>query len=149
LPFRKIFGIFSCVQIAYSHEIQGMLAVQAILGPEDISIGIALLMFTEFMGLSITMIAADTVFNESIVSQLAEHAPDVEVMAVIEAGAAGFRDIVAPSDIPGVLLAYSNSVDRTFYVPAAVAAVSFLTSFFMGWVDLRKKKDSGPGVVAA
>lgn len=120
-----------------------MLAVQAILGPEEISIGIALLMFTEFMGLSITMIAADTVFNESIVSQLAEYAPGINVTAVISAGAAGFRDIVAPSDIPNVLLAYSNSVGRTFYVPAAVAAVSFVTSFFMGWVDLRKKKDSG------
>ncbi|KAF3760414.1 MFS general substrate transporter [Cryphonectria parasitica EP155] len=127
----------------------GMLAVQAILGPAEIAIGISLLMSAEFTGLSILLIVADTIFNQSIESQLVQHAPDVDASAVVAAGATGFRSIIASKDIPGVLLAYSNSVDRTFYVPAAVTAVSFITANFMGWTDLRKKQTPGLGTGAA
>ena len=42
-------------------------------------------------------------------------------------------------DLPGVLIAYANSIDRVFYLVAAVGAACALVLWGMGWHDLRKK----------
>ena len=46
------------------------------------------------------------------------HAPGADTAAVIKAGATNFREIVKPTDLGGAVLAYSNSVDRVFYLVA-------------------------------
>jgi hypothetical protein len=48
--------------------------------------------------------------------------PELDDGAIIRAGATGFRTIVRTSDIPAVLAAYATSVNRVFYLVAAVAS---------------------------
>lgn len=121
------------------------MAVQTVLDQADVSIAVSLLMFAQLTGSSIFTVASNTVFDQSLKHQLALHAPNVDGHRIISAGATGFRSLVRPEDLPGVLLSYANSIDRTFYVPAAVTAVSFVSANFLGWVDLRKKKTAGKG----
>lgn len=84
------------------------------------------------------MALCNLLFVASLKSQLPQQAPNVNAPAVIKAGATGFRSIVRPSDLPGVLTAYANSVDRTFYLVAALAAGCGIALWGMGWRDLRK-----------
>ena len=67
------------------------------------------------------------------------HAPGADTAAVIKAGATSFRKIVKPTDLGGAVVAYSNSVDRVFYLVAALVTVSGIFIWGIGWQDLRKK----------
>lgn len=42
--------------------------------------------------------------------------------------------------LSGVLIAYSISVGRVYYLAIGCSGVAFLFSFGMGWKDIRKKE---------
>lgn len=117
-----------------------MLAMQTGVKPAEISLGMSFLSFSQFLGVAIFLVLGNTIFHEKLKTGLAEYAPNVDAQAVIAAGATAFRPIVSPEDLPGVLLAYSKSVDSAFYLAAAAAAASFFTAWGLGWVDIRNKK---------
>ncbi|KAK3301903.1 major facilitator superfamily domain-containing protein [Chaetomium strumarium] len=127
----------------------GMLAVQTVLSTEETSIGFALLMFAQFIGSSVWMVVASTVFNQSLASELAANIPETDPGRIIAVGATGFRQLpdLSPEDITAILWSYANATDRTFYVPAAIAALAFCVAPFMGWVDLRRKYPEAGTVV--
>ena len=60
--------------------------------------------------------------------------------AIVEAGATDFRSVTHPESLQGVLVAYANSVDRVFYLVAAMAATCGIFLWGLGWYDLRKKE---------
>ena len=41
---------------------------------------------------------------------------------------------------PGVLLAYTDTVDRVFYMTTGLAALTFALAWGMGWRDIRKNQ---------
>lgn len=49
------------------------------------------------------------------------------------------RSAPGSSELPGLLLAFSDSVDAVFYLLGSLAVVSFIAAWGMGWVDTRKK----------
>lgn len=87
--------------------------------------------------------AASVIFTQSLIAEVAQHAPSLSFEAVNAAGssASGVRSLVPGGGpvLDGLLLAYSISVDRVFYLLAACSAVSFIASWWMGWTDTRKK----------
>lgn len=61
-------------------------------------------------------------------------------------GQHAFNIFVIPADLlGGVLLAYSKSIDRIFYFATGICGISFVFSWFMGWVDIRKKPQTEDG----
>jgi hypothetical protein len=103
----------------------------------------AFVVFAQSLGPAISLALCNLVFVASLKSQLPKQAPSVDAPAVIKAGATGFRAIVPPNDLHGVLVAYANSVNRTFYLVAALAASCGIALWGMGWKDLRKNHSSG------
>ena len=87
---------------------------------------------------------ANTIFGNSLREQLPVLAPGANATAVVAAGATAFRSVVAPQDLPGVILAFSNSVDRVFYMTAGLAGVGIFVCWEMGWHDIRKKDVARP-----
>lgn len=98
----------------------------------------AFIVFAQSLGPSIFLALYNVIFVASLQSQLPKQAPNVDAPAVVRAGATGFRAIVSESDLHGVLVAYANSVNRTFYLVAATAACCSIALWGMGWTDLRK-----------
>lgn len=103
----------------------------------------ALVIFAQSLGPAIVLVLCNVIFVSSLTSQLQERAPQLDVAAIIRAGATGFRAIVQPRDLPAVLAAYATSVDRVFYLVAAIATACALVLWGMGWHDLREKDKSG------
>ena len=93
---------------------QPVTAVQAVLSPDEVAIGTSLLAFSQYLGGAIFISAANTLFNNVLVTSLHNFAPHVYAQAVIDAGATGFRNVVTASDLPLVLLAYNRAVVQTF-----------------------------------
>lgn len=107
---------------------------------EELASGIAFMVFSQAIGPAIANTLYNVIFLSSLPSQIAEFAPQANVQAIINAGASGFRSVVSPVDLNGVLAAYSNSLGRIYYLAAAFAAICGIASWGMGWNDLRKKE---------
>ncbi|KAK4233250.1 major facilitator superfamily domain-containing protein [Achaetomium macrosporum] len=120
-----------------------LIAVQAALKPEDISIGMSIVVFVQSLGTAITLAVSDVIFQGSLESELSKQAPLADAAAIIAAGATSFRNIVNDRDLPGVLMAYSIAIDRVFYLVAGVSGLAVLTSLFLGWVNVRKEWETG------
>lgn len=102
----------------------------------------ALVIFAQSLGPAIVLVLCNVIFVSSLSSQLQEKAPQVDVAAVIRAGATGFGAIVQSRDLPAVLAAYATSVDQVFYLVAAIASACALVLWGIGWHDLREKDKS-------
>ena len=100
----------------------------------------AFIVWCQYIGPAILLTLYNTIFDASLRSQLHEQAPNADAEAIILAGATGFRNVVDAVDLPGVLVAYSNSLDRVFYLVAAAGVVAWFSAWGMGWKDIRKTK---------
>ncbi len=85
----------------------------------------ALLMFSQAISGALFLSFSDTIITNSLQTLVSKYAASVDPLAIIDAGATGFRTIVQGSDLTGVLMAYSDSVDRVFYLTAAAAVSCF------------------------
>lgn len=64
------------------------------------------------------------------------------VAAILKAGARGVRDVVSGDDLLIALQAYSDAIDRVFYVALVAGIGIFLSAWGMGWHDISKKKSA-------
>jgi hypothetical protein len=100
-------------------------------------------MFIQTLSGAVFLTFADVIFSTGLKALIPKDAPNVNPSVVIAAGATGIRDAVASENLPGVLKAYSKSVDRVFYLSAALGVVCMVFAFGMGWKDVRRKKSTG------
>ncbi|KAK0716265.1 major facilitator superfamily-domain-containing protein [Lasiosphaeris hirsuta] len=126
-----------------------LLAVQAVLPQSQISVGMALIVFANTFGGAIFLTVAQTIFTNSLRKHVEEYAPTIDLQQLLDAGASGIRGLVSEADLPGVLRAYSESVDQVFYLLTAASICAFIAGWGMGWYDLRKKKLPLPGSAEA
>lgn len=117
-----------------------LVSIQSTLTPIESTIGIALMMFTGMLCGAVFLSVASLIFTNSLRTLIPLDAPQVNAEAVIVAGATGFRSFLDPSQLGNVLVAYAKSIDRVFYMVAALSAASFFISFGLGWRDIRPKK---------
>lgn len=104
-------------------------------------------MFTFTFSASLFLCFAETIFTNTLHSGIQQYAPSVDPKVVIDAGATAVRNVVSENDLPGVLLAYSKSVDYTFYLCAGAAVIPFFFCWGLGWKDIRKKQSAPKGEV--
>lgn len=119
---------------------QGMIALQTVLPDSQVAVGMAVMMFLQGLMGSIFISIANTIFDNSLLSEIRSRAPGVNAEAVLAAGATAFRKVVSPEQLPNVLEAYAISFDRVFYLAIGLTATTFVTSWGLGWRDVRKKK---------
>ncbi|KXH52168.1 efflux pump [Colletotrichum nymphaeae SA-01] len=122
------------------NDLKPSIAIQANLPPEQISIGISFVTFSQFMGSAVALAVGNAIFTGALKQDLPKFAPNVDASIVLEAGATGFRKVVLEEELPGVLLAYVSSIDKEFYLSLGLAIASFCFAWGMGWKDIRPKK---------
>lgn len=120
--------------------IQAIIAVQTVVTGEELSSAMAFIVFTQSLGPAIALTLCQLIFYSSLETQLPRQAPNADAAEIIRVGATAFRGVVAEEDLRGVLVAYSNSISRAFYLVAALAAACGLVLWGMGWVNLKAKK---------
>ncbi|KAE8365531.1 MFS general substrate transporter [Aspergillus caelatus] len=117
-----------------------MVATQNILSPEQIPLGMSLVAFCQSFGGSMFLMFAQAIFSYSLVDGLKRFAPTVDIPTVIDAGAAGLRDVVQPGELPGVIKAYNLSFTREFYLAAVAYIAMIFSAWGMGWYSVKKQK---------
>ncbi|KAK7941492.1 major facilitator superfamily domain-containing protein [Apiospora aurea] len=122
---------------------QGLISMQSVTSGEELSSGMAFMVFTQSLFPAIVLPLCNVVLVSSLKTQLPIHAPGTNAAAAIEAGATGFRKVVDAKDLSGVVAAYARSVDRVFYLNTAMVVASGLFIWGIGWYDIRKKDGTG------
>ncbi|KAJ5641800.1 hypothetical protein N7490_005800 [Penicillium lividum] len=116
-----------------------LLNVQNTVPPQQLPIAMALTIFSQSFGAAVFLSLAETIFSNSFRGLITEYAPSVNPQSILDAGATGFRHIVSESDLVGILMAYSKSIDRVFYLTTGMGAGCFIFAMAMGWKNLKKK----------
>ena len=90
------------------------------------------------------LIAAQTIFSNSLREQLNQRVPGVNAEVLIAAGARSIRKLVAGEQLTGVLVAYTTAIDRVMYLGVGLSVMSFVFAMGLGWKDIRveKKKEN-------
>ncbi|KAK7966150.1 MFS multidrug transporter [Apiospora aurea] len=125
-----------------------IIAIQNALQPAQIPVGMSAMIFAQNFSAAVFTVVAATIFTQSLEAEITVRAPSIPPAAVSAAGASGdgVQALVPPGSPPEllgeVLLSYSNSVDRVFYLVTACAVITFVTAWGVGWKDTRQKKNT-------
>jgi hypothetical protein len=118
---------------------QPLMAVQTVLDIADVPTGTSVVVFAQTVGGSVVLLVAQNLFTNELLSGLAKNAPSVNPATVLSAGALGLLQGLPEAVKAGVLLAYSNAVTTTLYVPTAMGAVSIIGALLMEWKSVKGK----------
>ncbi|KAK8086236.1 hypothetical protein PG994_001210 [Apiospora phragmitis] len=118
----------------------GIISIQTVTTGEELSSGMAFMVFTQSLFPAIVLPLCSLLLVSSLKTLLPVYAPGADVAAVIQAGATNFRQVVGTADLQGVISAFAESLDRVFYLNAAMVVVSGLFIWGIGWYDIRKKQ---------
>ncbi|KAK6075329.1 MFS multidrug transporter [Seiridium cupressi] len=92
----------------------GVVAVQNVLSPHQIPVGVAFLIFCQNFSGAIFVVVGTVIFTQSLVSELAVHASSVSPEAALAAGASAsaVRSLVpaGSSELDGVLVSFANAI---------------------------------------
>ncbi|KHN94876.1 MFS transporter [Metarhizium album ARSEF 1941] len=120
---------------------QTMVAVQASLDGADVAIGTAIIIFSQTLGGALFICVAQNVFQNKLVSNVAgAHVQGLDPARVVSVGATQIQSMIPKELLPVVLEAYNGAVTNTFYVSAAMAALSLVGAACVPWNSVKAKK---------
>jgi len=79
--------------------------------------GTTIIIWCQAFSAAVFVAVGQPVFDSVLRSYIRDHAPRVDVEAVITAGATGLRDTVTREQLPDVLKAYNEACTRVFVSP--------------------------------
>ncbi|KAF1832996.1 efflux pump protein [Decorospora gaudefroyi] len=124
-----------------------LIAVQNAVAPPQIPIAMAVLVFIQNFGVSIGITISNAVFAQTLIKAVRRYAPSISPQAVLDAGsiAGAVRDLAIghEGELDGILRAYSEGLSNVFYLLVGFSCAAVVLSLGMGWVDVRKKKETG------
>ncbi|KAJ7637386.1 major facilitator superfamily domain-containing protein [Mycena polygramma] len=113
---------------------QPITAVQTILAPEDMPIGVTVVVFMKTLGGAVSVSIAQAIFSNKLQTGLATKVPDVDSSILLTA--TSFRSSVSPQDLPIVFLVYNTALVAAYRVSAVMACLMFFGGLGMGWKRL-------------
>ncbi|KAM0304172.1 hypothetical protein ACHAPM_002245 [Fusarium culmorum] len=117
-----------------------MIALQAVLPVEDVSLGGAILTFGAGMGSSLWICASATLFQDRLVNEIKLSSPGTNVDELQKAGLSKMRESIGPERLKSVLGGYENAVIQTLYIPLALAVLTIVGSLAMERKSIKKKQ---------
>ncbi|KAL8874098.1 MAG: hypothetical protein Q9174_000534 [Haloplaca sp. 1 TL-2023] len=119
---------------------QPIIAVQTVLKLDDVPIGTTIIIFIQSLGGALFIAVAQNTFNNRLISNLINDASSLDPGLILSVGATNLKNTVDPAMLGGVLKAYNSALTQTFYVSAALAALSIFGSAAIEWKSVKGKK---------
>ena len=119
---------------------QPLIAVQTVLDITDVPVGTSIIIFIQTLGGALFVSIAQSVFTNKLVDGLAQYAPSVDPSIILRTGATSIQSTVEKAVLPGVTLAYSEALTKSFLVAAIMAAFTIIGSCAIEWKSVKGKK---------
>lgn len=113
----------------------------------DIPLVTASILFFQLASGAFAVSAAQSIFNNRLISKLPELAPGVNAAQVFLAGSTGITENFSKAQAPGILLSYMAGLKAAWAMGIALAGVTLLVSFLPEWKSI-KGSGAGGGAVA-
>lgn len=117
-----------------------VIAVQAVVRPRDIPVVTSTVVLFQILGPAFSITIAQAIFLHQFLPQMKAVNPTLSTTDIIAAGATGLKGLVTASQLPNVLAAYAQSLDSTFKVGAAAAAMAATVALAVEWKSIKKDK---------
>jgi len=118
-----------------------IIALQAMMDISDLPIGIAVLGFGSTMGNAIWIVVSTALFQNRLIAEVSIHSPATNATSLMNVGLSEIREIVGDERLRDVLLGYDEAVTQTLYVPVALTVATLISSIFIEWHSVKKKRD--------
>jgi hypothetical protein len=111
-----------------------------VLSKEDVSVGITLLTFVQFLSGTIIITICQTVLENNLATGLVGKIPNFDPSSIARQGATSIRMLVPPDKLPLVLQVYNDSLRPVWYIAIGLSALIFISSFGFEWKSVKKAK---------
>jgi MFS family permease len=134
IGYQILFGL----GIGFGNQ-QPLNVVQTVLDRPDVPVGSTVVIFLRFLGSSIALPIAQSVFLNHLVADLT-NLPSVNPEDVIKGGVTELRRLVTPDQLPILLQDYNNAIINVFYIVVATTSLTIFSCFLIEWKTVRPKK---------
>ncbi|KAK8093329.1 hypothetical protein PG997_000014 [Apiospora hydei] len=106
--------------------------------PDLVPVGIAFVMFLQYLGSTFTQVAAGAIFNSELQTGLVERAglSPAQAAMLLAGGTRSVRDIANehfPDHLSRVLEGYNSAITKVFFIPVACTAAAFFLALGIKW----------------
>jgi hypothetical protein len=117
---------------------QGFTAVQTVLDFEDMAIATAAVVASQSLGGAVFLSVGNSVFQNQLLQATSANLMDgLDIKKLIDSGAASFRHLVPPEDLPVMLEIYNKALTKVFTVSIPLGVLSAIISCFIEWKSVR------------
>lgn len=113
------------------------IASTAVLAPEDIELGSAVVIFWQTCGGTIAVSLAQSIFQNKFALYL-PGIPRIDPTAILSKGVSAFRETTPPESLPAVVAAANQALGKVWLAIVVFGGVSFFSVFLM---ELNRKID--------
>ncbi|KAL9111175.1 MAG: hypothetical protein Q9227_004438 [Pyrenula ochraceoflavens] len=118
-----------------------VMALQTILKPNDLPIGVAAIAFGATMGNAVWIVVSAALFQNRLEEEVASQGLGLANTTMLEhSGLSEIRDIVGAERLLDVLMGYDRAIMQTLYLPVGLAVATLLGSALMDWKPVKKKQ---------
>ena len=118
---------------------QGFTAVQIVLPLDEVAIGTAAVVAFQSLGGAIFVSVGNTILQNTLLSS-ASRLPNVDIQAVINAGASDFRKVVTPEQLPELINVYNDALTKVFTAAIPMAGMAVFACAFMEWKNVKDQR---------
>ncbi|KAI0454546.1 major facilitator superfamily domain-containing protein [Xylaria acuta] len=138
IGYQVLYGIRGCgIQLA-------VVAIQNALPAQQSQLGVSFLVFCQTFSAAVFVVVGNTIFTQQLINETRRLVPSVNPADVLRAGgsAEAIRSLVPPGspELAALIRVFSIAFDTVCYLMIALAGISVIASFGMGWIDTRQKK---------
>jgi MFS family permease len=121
---------------------QASVAAQTVLPVKDVPTGVSLIMLGQTLGGAVFISVGQTLFTNHLITNLQSVLTGNLAQLVANVGATDLRTVVSAKDLPAVLTAYNDALDKTYVLGVCLSCLAFFGAIGMEWKSVRKDIDA-------
>lgn len=119
---------------------QSVLAVQTVLPLEMLPIGVALVGCSQDLGGATGVAVANSILQSRLLHDAGSEMPNVDVKAILRAGATRFRKLAPEDGLDLLLLAYNDALQSVFIAAILMCGIAFMVGLGLEWKSVKMSK---------
>ncbi|KAH6663125.1 major facilitator superfamily transporter [Halenospora varia] len=124
-----------------------IIIVQNIVKPDEIATATAILLFFQSIGGALVVSAAQSLFQNELLSALQTTSPNIPPSAIFNIGASQIQTTFAKLDLPGINASYMKGLHMAFALAIPMAGAATLVAATQNWFRLKTPGDDNEGPV--
>jgi hypothetical protein len=136
IPYEVLQGLGAGATLSMPY-----VATQTVLTGDDIPVGTSLVQLFQFLGGSVFLAIAQSLFSNTLVNSLSKLGNvgigNDEIARILHAGSGSISKVVTEAQLPGVIISFNDGIVSTFNVATAAATASCVIALGLQWKSVK------------